>query len=389
MLSILFNQVGPHHVSLYEVPKSAFVKKPGKKRRNYKFRPLTAAQPNGLDFTAIQLAHAIVKADCYQRDRFEWFMAWCFMVQHHRVFDWNSTELRLNPGARNLYFDFVQTTLIGRVGNGLTLLLANELNYPFHAHFVTYLAKNPPTAGVVTPDQAPDFICGTTTARAIFESKGSFPGTGTEAKVSAALYDGLNQIGDWPTILGIAKSYACASYVRESGDADPEGSLTIFVDPESDNDRPTVEFPPVQLLRENYAAWFVAMGLPDVAARLRNGNPGGRVSHRFVIYRYDPNVGERRSIAFPSDPVADHEIREAMGQMFAMPRFGIELDVLLGMEDLAQGRMHEVFDEQLLPEIESQSDTEGGSYSLFPDGTFLGAIPRSSLANPEYIKLEL
>jgi hypothetical protein len=389
MLSIMFNRVGPNHVSLYEVPKSAFVTKPGKKRRHYKFRPLTAANPTRLEFKAIQLAHAIVKADCYQRDRFEWFMAWCFLIQHHRVFDWNSTELRLNPGVRNLYFDFVQTTLIGRVGNGLTLLLANELGYPFHAHFVTYLAKNPPAGGVVPPNKAPDFICGTTTSRAIFESKGSFPGTGTLADVSAALNDGLTQIGNWPTILGISKSYACASYVRESGDTDPEGSLTIFVDPESDNDQPTIEFPPVRLLRENYAAWFVAMGLPDVAARLRSGDSGSGVSHRFVIYRYDPNIGERKSIAFPSDHVADHEVREALGRMFEMPRFGIELEVLLGIPDLAQGRIHEVFGETLLPESASQSDTSGGSYSLFPDGTFLGAIPRLSVANPDFIEIIL
>lgn len=388
MLSIIFNRVGPHRVSLYEVPSEAFVIKPGNKRRNYKFRPLKAAKPARLDFTAIQLAHAIVKADCYHRDRFEWFMAWCFLIQHYRVFDWTSDELRLNPGARNLYFDFVQTTLTGRVGNGLTLLLANQLKFPFQAHFTTYLANNRPAVAGALPTQAPDFVCGTTARKAIFESKGSFPGLGTEADVSKALNDGLTQIGTWPAILGIAKSYACACYVREAGDPDTEGSQISFVDPEG-SDRPQIEFTTVQLLRENYAAWFVAMGLPDVAGRLRSRDAGGRISHRFVVYRYDPNVGDRKAIAFPSDPIADHEIRKALGQLFVMPRFGIELDVLHGIAELERGRVHEVFREELLPESASQSDTEGGSYSLFPDGTFLGAIPRSSLENPDYIELDL
>ncbi len=387
MLSILYNVVGPHYVSLYDVPPAAFVVPPGKKNRQV--RPLIAANPNRLSFKGIQLAHAIVKADCYHRDRFEWFMAWCFLIQHHQVFDWNSTELRLNPGARNLYFDFVQTTLTGRVGNGLTLLLANHLGFPFQAHFTTHLANNPPVGAPVLPTQAPDFICGTVANQAIFESKGSFPGAGSRGDVSGDLHQGRTQIGNWPTLLGIAKSYACASYVRESGDLDAEGSMVCFVDPEGDNDRPLIEFPPVQMLRDNYAAWFVAMGLPDVAARLRSGDSGGRVSHRFVILRFDPNVGDRMSIAFPADQNVEHEIRKVLGQNFEMPRFGIEHEVLLGIADLERGRIYEVFGEQLLPESTSQSDTDGGSYSLFPDGTFLGAIPRYSLENAEYINLEL
>lgn len=386
MLSILYNLVGPHHVSLYDVPPTAFVVRPGKKNRQV--RPLIAANPNRLRFTGIQLAHAIVKADCYHRDRFEWFMAWCFLIQHHRVFDWNSTELRLNPEARHLYFDFVQTTLTGRVGNGLTLLLANLLGFPFQAHFTTHLTNNPPLGGIVQPTQAPDFICGTVATRAIFESKGSFPGVGNKGDVSGDLNDGRTQIGAWPTILGIPKSYACASYVRETGDT-TEGSMVCFVDPDGENDRPEIQFTTLELLRENYAAWFVAMGLPDVARRLRSQDGSDAVSHSFVVLPYDANPAERIRIAFPSDPIFEHEIRNVLGNLFAMPRFGIELEVLKAISNLAKGEIDSLFSDELLPQSASQSDTEGGSYSLFPDGTYLGAIPRSSHEKAEVIEVIL
>jgi hypothetical protein len=208
------------------------------------------------------------------------------------------------------------------------------------------------------------------------------------ASVSGDLDEGLQQIGNWPTLLGINKSYACASYVRETGDLDSEGSHLCFVDPEG-SDFPQIEFTTVQLLRENYAAWFVAMGLPDVAERLRARVATEPVSHRFLVYRYDANLGARTEIAFPDDQTLDHDVRQALGDAFAMPRFGIELKILEEIGTLASGTAAKVFSEELPAQSASQSDTQGGSYSLFPDGTFLGAIPRSSLREASFITVML
>ncbi len=223
----------------------------------------------------------------------------------------------------------------------------------------------------------------------IFESKGSFPNTNIDGDVSTDLNNGLQQISTWPSILSIPKSYACASYIRENNDPHSEGSITCFVDPEGEGENQVIEFPTSRLLRENYAAWFVAMGLPSVGANLRSYETNNVAKHRFVIYSYDSNDREKTKIAFPLDNSDEHRIRSALGGLFVLDRFGIQLEVLRAIPALMQDEVQPILLERTNADSNSLSGANGGSYSLFPDGSFLGAIPSYMLENPEFVELNL
>ncbi len=392
MLSALYNLVGLNHtLPCFEVPRTKC--NPATRAR---VRPLRPARLATLNFTPIQLAHAIVKADCYTRDHFEWFMAFTFLIQHHRVFAWSSRELRLQNEARAMHFDFVNTTLIGRVGNGLSLLLAQQLGFDFEMHLAKYLSANghattrrTPTGMVALP--IADFVCKGNAGRAIVESKGGFPPAHRNADIRADLIDGLGQIGTWPATIGAAKSYAVGSYLREIGDPHPEGSLVAFVDPDDDPLTTTLDITDQEIVKHNYAPWFVAMGLPAVAARLRGNRDIRARSHQFIVYEYDANPGERQRIAFPADSDDDdHQARLALGNAHTLHRFGIEEQCLRGVEQLMTDRLlPSIFSQKLLPKSFSQSDTQGGSSSLFSDGSFLGVIAGSQLQKEELIEVTL
>lgn len=372
----------------YEVPlASVSPKKPIKQ-----IRPFTEAKFKKLDVTAIGLGRAIVKTDCYARPRFEWFMAFIFLIQHREVFDWfKPSDVRLNPGARNLHFDFVNTTLIGRVGNGVTILLADKLGFPFHMHLMSHLrAKGIPTMGLSKKGKPvqlpiPDFLCGNGTQTAIFESKGSFPVHNTQTSVREFLYEGLEQLDgkgtNWVTKTGAKKGYAVCTSIRESSDPFKEGSFVAYVDPESDDIGPEAPITLREICDANYAAWFVAMGLPDVAARLR-GHLAERRNYRFWVYGYEP-----LQLAFPMDDNDEQRFRSRLADHGFIPRFGIRLAILRALEKADPlGRILGILAHD--GEVPLQfSSLEGDSYSMGRDGTFLGYAERPTV--PETITVRL
>jgi hypothetical protein len=378
MISALYNIFGlVHYIQRVEIDRSVFDTSP------HRVRPLEFDTSKRLNLTGIQLAHALVKADCYQRQTFEWWKARAFLVQHHDLFDWESRELRTVKDASSLYFDFVGTSLAGRVGNALTLLHANDMGLPFQCHFKTFLKQNPPSSSVTLPSRQPDFVCGSTSSLAIFEAKGSFPKEGRPTDVSGDLFEGLQQLGGWSNILAITKGFACASYIKETGDPNPEGSMLCFVDPDEGNSLPRFDFGVLDLLRENYASWFVAMGLPDVAQRLRFPGSSAPIQHNFLVLAFDVNPIDRRLIAFADDDFDDHKQRQILGDNFELPRIGIELKVLESIPWLIDGTIEDVLGNVFASVSYSQSDANGNSVSLFPDGSYMGAIPRSSFSKLE------
>lgn len=397
MISWRFNVFGlRHYLPLYEVP-LATANPPTIGPR---VRPLASADPPRLYLTAIGLAHAIVKSDCYRRRRFDSIRALAFLFEHHQVFDWTREELRLKDDGRDQYFDFVNNTLIGRIGNGLSLLTAHELGFPFYCHVRTELKRNNIATTTQVPGKNgkmktvplpfPDFLCvNASQERAAIEAKGGFPQIGARTDVRADLCDGLSQLSNLPPVLGVTKTYCIASYLRERADTHAEGSMIAFVDPEEGpGDLVDGQISREEVIKQNYASWFVAMGMADLAARLR-GEAVDQQTFLFEAYRIETGANGRRWIAFPRMRSRDNEIRRFLAANLFMPWFGIDDQYLVALSRLFRGSPDEFRDVHTFRTDTFQvSDDNGGSFSIFPDGTFFGGIPREALREPRYIEVE-
>lgn len=146
-----------------------------------RLRPLP--QPTSdLTFTAWQLAHALKKADCarWPSSHLLWVGAAGFLLEQVHLFDWSSSELRLSRGMSDFYADFTRTSLSGRIGQGMAVLLLERLGYGFVSRLSSALLHHGRDMAALRSlsngrVQVPDFIVERPDgARALAEAKGSF-----------------------------------------------------------------------------------------------------------------------------------------------------------------------------------------------------------------------
>ena len=329
-----------------------------------------------LTFTGLQLAHAVVKAD-FLEYRNPILPGAGFLLQSHHVIDWSSPDFCLKKGGSSLLSDFTRTSMAGRIGQGITLLFANSLEYAFTAHLRQHLES----IGVATTKKGKllpvaDFVCDGPN-RALFESKASFsekknhPST-VKSDLKAAL---LKQVNPWKGKLNPAatKSYVVGTYMREKADPTCDPTSLVFVDPGEPMIDGELDLPIAMLRRLNYASWLSAMGISESAERLRSHQTDGQRSIAFLIFDV---MGHRIAVTdflcydWPFHPQ----------RAFAA---GFELNALRAIQSAALGDDRQLLAYRPLLDIPGN----GMGYSIFPDGTFLGSFNPSQIIERFEVRL--
>jgi hypothetical protein len=236
--------------------------RPFNRRTGFKGAPagFTAEE---LVLSAWRLAHAVRKADCLLPSlRSSPLAVLGFLLEHLATFDWRQPNLRLHRDVARGYSDSTGTSFAGRIGAGVALLSMESRGYAFAAHYERR-----------RDETGPDFIVQGAGGQALVEAKGSFVIPGAQPDIKALLREALEQLdaADPQRTRGATKSFAVGTLLREVDDEHPEPSLVAIVDPEVDDSG--FDGPPDWVVRENYAGWFRAMGLHDVASDLRGHIP--------------------------------------------------------------------------------------------------------------------
>jgi hypothetical protein len=331
-----------------------------------------------LDLTGVGLAHAVVRADFLVAQNFL-LPGLGFILQMDQIIDFrSSTNLRLLPGASSILGDVSQSSLAGRIGQGLSILFAESLGYSFCHHLSSdtivraHLARTGPV-------RVADFMFENSTKdRMILESKASFSlqnndCTPVKSVLSAAL---TKQVDPSMKMFSpsASKGYAVYSCLRERGNSTP--SSLIFVDPPEQDGEFPIEVPPDTVRRRNYAGWLKAMGLHDAATRLVSAQESSeRTLHKFLVIKFG-----NHSFAFVDRGLAPWW---CWGDHLA---FGIEVNALNAISATLQGPSDALLTYRPL-------SIEGVKLqrrkSVMSDGTFFGFLEPSDFREVKSVSLSL
>jgi len=351
-------------------------------------RPLGRANRE-ISFSAWQMAHAVVKADCAreQNPRRLAVAAIGFLLEHVHLFDWRyENELRLSAGMSDYYADFTNTSLAGRVAQGMALLFLEEQGYAYVGRFSEVKAKLKKTG--TTPAREPDFIVENGKGkRALAEAKGAFLKPNATCNIKGTLGDALEQLDGWDRYITPQpiKNFAIGTFLREVKDPFGEPSLLAFVDPEPGEPERRIEIPSDAVRRANYASWLALMGFDDVAQRLRtgDGSPRRRTVQLIKLHGRSYVVAIAWIQPWVSRQSLDAEFWRFIGDWphpFWPPSrngvwvqlFGLDLEVVRALEPADSGLM------SLNPyeRREIFSEVDGGIFygSVFSDGSLLGEL---------------
>ncbi|WP_200551978.1 hypothetical protein [Kosakonia sp. LAM2021] len=90
-----------------------------------------------LEFTLWQLAHAVVKTDFLIQRNYSFHSLGLILSAHQLIKLEKKHNLRLVDDIDTVVNDVTLTSLIGRLGQGLSLLLSNRLGYVFVGHLAS------------------------------------------------------------------------------------------------------------------------------------------------------------------------------------------------------------------------------------------------------------
>ena len=357
------------------------------KKRGCKVLP--SVQPTNLPFSAWGLAHAVKKADCarWPSSRTIWPRAVGFFLENIDFFDWSSETFCLNRYMSDFYADFSRTSLSGRIGQGMALLLLEREGYSYVGRFSTIIEQS----GHKVKGRAkksPDFVVeNDRNERALAEAKGSFVPRKSSSKPKEALKRAWSQLAGWDKCFSPPphKGFAIGTFLREIGDS---SSLMAFVDitpgglqappeePQDSIDFPFIEFRSDAIRRANYASWLSLMDFDDAARRLRarEGRPEQRPvslltlrDHRYIVrtasirspYRHHTHDSDFRRL-----------MREEAGRLLGLWRdgtiieiVGLDLDVVHALGNAIQR-----------PESPALMEIQLGKRREFADGAFHGSV---------------
>jgi hypothetical protein len=339
-----------------------------------------AVSAGSVAFRGISLAHAVAKAD-YLIVRNYALPSLGFLLQMDQIIDFgSSSNLRLLSGAPAILNDVTQSSLIGRVGQGLALMFAESRGYPFVGH----LASDPAVISHLSSSdggRVADFLIENASGeRIIVESKATFSLAENKCSpIKSVLRKALvEQVDPWLSIVSPspANGYAVYSCLREAGGATP--SAISFVDPPERKGGFQIELPESWVRRHNYAAWLRFMGLRSAANRLREGGkvPEDGKEPRPERFRR-LNLYEREFLVLTS-----HERPDSFpDKRFAI---GMERSALKMVGATIQGSP-----EALLDYVPQPIQLEGASapLSILSDGTLLGLVDVANLDGTEDVLL--
>lgn len=352
------------HIDLYEWQR-ANVTKP--RLPNNPQWPAFANSVGSMTFTGIELAHAVVKADYLIVRNFA-LPSVGFLLQMDQIIEFGGNAgIRLRPGASSILSDVTQSSVVGRVGQGLSILFAREHDYAFVGH----LASDPSLIAhlpISNEKRVADFLFEKTSSeRMILESKATFSLDENKCSpVKTVLKQALEkQVDPWMGVVSPSpsKGYAVYSCLREVGNSTP--SAIVFVDPPERKGVVQVEFPNNWVRRQNYAAWLRVMGLRDAANRLRVGGSG-------LLSDKGPSpVKFRRAQVHGRDFALLTSLDRP--QDFPDTRFavGIDLEALQMVSATIQGSSGALAD--FVPKPAPRFEGEP-PLSILPDGTLFGLV---------------
>lgn len=331
---------------------------------------------NAVAFTGWQLAHAVIKAD-FLDNRNATLPGIGFLLQSHELLDFKKGGMTLSAGAINALSDISQSSLTGRIGQGLTILFAQSRGYMFSGHLRSYLLDNGMKTADAKGKQLPmaDFLFADAAgSSAIVESKASFSQKVNDpTAIKTVLKRALeNQVEPWMTRLNPppAKGYVVYACLREATPG-AHSSALIFVDPPASDGPRDIQNSPVQLRRQNYAAWLAAMNLRRPSLRLREvesaGKPAPFVFNIVSLEGREFAVGGRPGCG----PVLGLDVAamKAIGQATS------------GDETALAAYRFDQFD------AVAQQSSGRGRYSVFPDGSLLGSIAGAALRGTRRFEL--
>ena len=372
-------------------------------------RPLTKATGD-LSFSAWRLAHALKKADCarWPPSTLLWAGTVGFLLEHTHLFDWNSSDLRLNPGMSDFYADFTRTSTAGRVAQGMALLFLEDEGYAFVARFTSTKRsiasrKSSRKTGQKRPKE-PDFIVeNSSKEQALAEAKGAFVPVDGNSYIKGDLKAALEQLGSGTTSMvpQPSRSFAVGTYLREVNDCSGEPSLIAYTDPPPDEPDEPVEIPEDAVRRANYASWLALMGLNGAARRLwtRSGEAERRNVPIIAVgkRKYVVSVASVRP-EYGRDPVDGrfwHNTEDWLIWPFgpfpdgvALELVGLDLEVVKSLEIVIRdpSQAENLMAIQLIEETDIPLEVDGGTFygSVFSDFSLLGEIRIRRGQRPEF-----
>jgi hypothetical protein len=369
-----------------------------------------------LDFTAWQFFHAAKKTELASSftntdaDR----RAFAFALEHENTFIWNTGNFRKQDSSVFALEDFASEGFAGRIGEAVAYLTMIKWGYVFWDRCATVWERAARSANITHPEQLrvaqylssrvasgrpknePDFIFEKLNGDvALMEGKGSFVNpTKDNPSTKTDLQQALRQLAAWSAVIAPApqKNFGIGTYLREEHDGNGDPSLIAYVDPPGQLER---DVPPVELHNDlvrrcNYGAWLVGMGLVSAGHALRDIREKNVEAIDLPIIEVDGRNFAFTTAGWKTSPGLDIPFIGPWRWTISFPHPWPSKSSIFAI-GIEQGVMHLIAEAIHRPRASTlnQLDRQGltdlpkpkrdTSWSVMPDGSFLGIFDRSSL----------
>jgi len=370
-----------------------------------------------LGFTAWEFFHAAKKTELASSftNAFADRRAFLFAAEHEDTFIWNTGNLRKTDNSVFALEDFAMAGLAGRVGEAIAYLTMIKWGYVFWDRCATVWERAARSANIThseqlrtvqylsakiasgRPQNEPDFIFEKRNGDvALMEAKGSFVNpTKDNPSAKADLRQALTQLAAWSSVIVPTpkKSYGIATYFREEHDNNRDPSLIAYVDPpgrKDENIRP-VELPRDLVRRCNYGTWLVGMGLVSAGRALCEGKkktiqmielPTVEVNGQRFVYAvmgFKSLPGHDNQLSYPLSWI--NGVFSRWHQSSGIFVIGIEQGVMYLITEMLHRSKTETMKRNGGHDVTgfSHHNNEEQSWSVMPDGSFLGILDYDTL----------
>lgn len=331
-----------------------------------------AVQHRNLEFKLLSLTHAVVKTDFLIQRNLNFYSISFLMSSHELIKISKNGNLRLVDDIDGFLNDVTLTSFTGRIGQGITLLIAHRLGYNYVCHLASdakikkIIASSAVKSGT-KKEKVADFIFENNNKdRTIIESKCSYSIQDfSPSDVKRILKPALNkQVNTWVNnkIANVTNGYVVHSALRSIGQAN--NSAITYVDPPANVNIPDFDFPIEWVKAKNYAAWLSFCGFHEMASGLFS-------DIKAELHLVDLEV---ISICGCDFAILNSLHHTSGGAMLA----GIDVKIMLALADYCED------DSRLLNSYEGVNinivEQVGETISIFPDGTLLGMIDDSQFS---------
>ncbi len=338
-------------------------------------------------FHFLQLAHAIAKTDLAQQlppiSLIRRTLA--FLLEWGNAISSNNGNVRLDVSG---YADFVGTSLIGRLGQGLGLLYCQQRGYTYLSSYSRVFGQ-PPSGS--PKRKVPDFVLEKKSSpgvRALLEAKASASVKTSPRRLLKSAVEKL-EYGFERARTYVSEGYATAVMLRNFDTADDSEGFVVQI-PGSQPSSPSHDD---DIVRHNYGAWLKFMGLTSLAGALlrRIRRP---ILPSTSVWVLETDQARRREIAisplppiwwppeimlwYPDSNLWYRRFWRFFANGWAVVVIGIDLMNLRLIATAVRESRKLSPDELRESEVEVQ-EYDKGVLSVFADTTVFGVLPVSTL----------